>query len=77
MDGEPRATFTFGTTHHALWAEGIAAERRIPAEIVPAPAEANAKCNLALETLAEDAARLAGELRAASVPHERFRPAPG
>jgi hypothetical protein len=77
MDREARATFTFGTTHHALWAEEIAAERLIPAEIVPAPAAAHAKCNLALETLAEDAARLTDELRAAGVPHERFEAAPG
>lgn len=43
--------FTFDTTHHALWAEDVANERRIPAEVIPAPAESNAKCALALRTL--------------------------
>ena len=46
--------FTFDTTHHALWAEEVAGERAIPAEVVPAPAEAGARCNLALETLPDD-----------------------
>ena len=40
--------FTFDTTHMALWAEDTARERSIPAEIVPAPPEAKAKCGLAL-----------------------------
>ncbi len=59
--------FTFDTTHHALWAEEIAREAGIPAEIVPAPAGIRARCDLALEALAEDEERLAGELRAAGV----------
>ncbi|MBV9107865.1 MAG: DUF3343 domain-containing protein, partial [Gemmatimonadetes bacterium] len=50
--------FTFDTTHHALWAEEVARERGIPAEVVPAPAAAHARCNLALETLPGDADRL-------------------
>ncbi len=40
--------FTFETTHMALWAEDTARERNVPAEIVPAPPEAKAKCGLAL-----------------------------
>jgi hypothetical protein len=51
--------FTFDTTHHALWAEEIAREAGIPAEVVPAPPAARARCNLALETLPEEAERLA------------------
>ena len=54
--------FTFETTHHALWAEEVAREREIPAEVVPAPAEAHARCNLAIETLPEDVERLATAL---------------
>lgn len=42
--------FTFDTTHYALWAEDIAGVRAIPAEVIPAPAESNAKCSLALRT---------------------------
>lgn len=43
--------FSFETTHMALWAEEVARDRRIPAEVIPAPAGAQGKCNLALETL--------------------------
>ena len=57
-----RLVFTFDTTHHALWAEEIARERSIPAEAIPAPAAANAKCSLALETLPGDVDRLSGAL---------------
>lgn len=61
--------FTFDTTHHALWAEEVAAEHEIPAEVVPAPPAARARCNLALESLPEDGARLADALRREGVPH--------
>ena len=57
-----RLVFTFDTTHHALWAEEIARERSIPAEAIPAPAAANAKCSLALETLPGDVERLSRAL---------------
>jgi hypothetical protein len=57
-----RRIFTFDTTHHALWAEEIARERDIPAEAIPAPAEAHARCSLALETLPADVARLSDAL---------------
>ena len=46
-------TFVFDTTHHAIWAEEVAAEHHIPAEVIPAPHGAGAKCNLALRTLPE------------------------
>jgi hypothetical protein len=61
------ALFTFDTTHHALWAEQIAVERRLAAQVVPAPADADAKCDLALEVEADDAAALAAALDAAGV----------
>jgi len=57
-----RRIFTFDTTHHALWAEEIARERDIPAEAIPAPAAAHAKCSLALETLPGDVDRLSAAL---------------
>ncbi|HEX2205794.1 MAG TPA: DUF3343 domain-containing protein [Longimicrobium sp.] len=60
--------FTFDTTHHALWAEEVARENDIPAEVVPAPPAAHARCNLALETLPEDVDRLGGVLAAEGVP---------
>lgn len=68
--------FTFETTHHALWAEEVAAEAGIPAEVVPAPPGANARCSLALATFAGEVDRLAGELEGAGVPFRLFAPPP-
>ena len=68
------AVFTFDTTHHALWAEEVAREAGIPAEVVPAPPAARARCNLALETLPDEVERLADALVAAGVAHARWPP---
>ena len=65
---------TFDTTHHALWAEEVAREREIPAEVIPAPAAAHARCNLALETLREDLDRLRAALGAEGVPFAVYAP---
>ena len=65
---------TFDTTHHALWAEEVARDAGIPAEVIPAPPAARARCNLALETLPEDAARLADVLTVEGVPHALWAP---
>ncbi len=67
--------FTFDTTHHALWAEEVAGEAGIPAEVVPAPPEAGARCNLALETLPGEVDALRAALEAAGVPHRIHSPA--
>lgn len=64
--------FTFDTTHHALWAEEVAREREIPAEVIPAPPAAHARCNLALETLPEDVDALAGALSGEGVPFSLY-----
>jgi hypothetical protein len=66
------ALFTFDTTHHALWAEEIAREEEIPAQVVPAPPAARARCNLALECFEEDAPRLSLALDAAGVAFGRY-----
>jgi hypothetical protein len=42
--------YLFETTHQAMWAEEVAREQGIPAEVVGAPADAKAKCGLALRT---------------------------
>ncbi|MDR0786721.1 MAG: DUF3343 domain-containing protein [Gemmatimonadota bacterium] len=68
-----RCCFTFDTTHHALWAEEVANERRIPTEIIPAPAGAHARCNLALLTLEDDIETLTGALKETGVPFSLFR----
>lgn len=65
---------TFATTHHALWAEELARTHGVPAEIVPAPAEANARCGLALQTLPDELDRLCALLRAEAVPFAVHRP---
>lgn len=57
----------FDTTHHALWAEEVARELGLAVEIVPAPAESSAGCDLALETLTEDLPGLAAALRERSI----------
>lgn len=62
-----RSMLTFDTTHHALWAEDVARESGIPAEIVPAPPAAHARCDLALEYFVEDGERLRQALRAEGV----------
>jgi hypothetical protein len=66
--------FVFETTHHALWAEEVARDGGIPAEVIPAPPAARARCNLALETLPEDSGRLALLLHAQGVPHALWPP---
>lgn len=50
MSGD-QAWFVFDSTNAALWAEEVARDRGIPAEVVPAPADSAAKCDLALVTL--------------------------
>jgi hypothetical protein len=63
---------TFDTTHHALLAEQVALENGLAAQVTPAPAEAAAKCDLALEYLPEEESRLLALLDAAGVRYARF-----
>lgn len=69
-----RATLVFDTTTAALWAEEVARNSGIPVEIVPAPADAAAKCDLALETLVTHVEELMTALGAQGVPHRRWSP---
>lgn len=69
-----RTIFTFDTTHHALWAEEIAREMGIAHEVVPAPPEANARCNIALETLQSDAYALGREMDSFRLPYRIHDP---
>lgn len=59
---------TFDTTHHALWAEEIATRLLLGIEIIPAPADSGAKCDLAIEYLRDDEAALIAALQAEAVP---------
>ncbi|WP_420124928.1 DUF3343 domain-containing protein [Longimicrobium sp.] len=67
-----RKVFTFDTTHHALWAEEVAGTRGIPVDVIPAPPAARARCNLALETLPEEAEALAEALEEEGVAFGRW-----
>jgi hypothetical protein len=49
--GSDGCIYLFETTHQAMWAEDVAREQGIPAEVVGAPADAKAKCGLALRTV--------------------------
>ena len=64
----PTLLYLFDTTTAAMWAEDVAEERSIPAEVVPAPPEAKSKCGLALRTLSRHAALLEEALREEGVP---------
>ncbi len=66
----------FDTTHHALWAEEIAREKGIAVDVVPAPAAAGAKCDLALSFLGEDEIVLLAELDAVGVAYRLYEAAP-
>lgn len=65
------ALFTFETTHLAMWAEDVARERGVPAEVVPAPPAARAKCGLALQTLVDRAEELEGAMRDEGIEFQR------
>lgn len=69
--GAPRhTTFVFDTTNAALWAEEVAKGAGIAVEIVPAPVDSHATCDLALITLPASAPALCVTLSVAGV---RFR----
>jgi hypothetical protein len=46
----PHDCFLFDSSQAALWAEEVARDAAVPAEVVPAPADSDAKCDLALIT---------------------------
>lgn len=55
--------YLFDTTNLTMWAEDVAREREIPAEVVPAPPAAEDKCGLAIRTLAGHAEALEAAMR--------------
>lgn len=69
------ALLLFDTTHHALWAEQVAVERGIPVQVVPAPAGAVARCDLALECRDTELDGLLSALREVGVPCRPHRAA--
>lgn len=71
--GRVNPIILFDTTHHALWAEQVARERGLAAQVVPAPVGADALCDLALETLPEDVDALTAALGEAGVEFRLYR----
>lgn len=55
-------TFVFETTHHAMWAEDVARDQTIPAQVVPAPPDGGGRCGVALRTPSNRAKELAQAL---------------
>lgn len=55
----------------------MAEARGIPCEVVPAPSDSDAGCDLALVTLPARAEELAAALRDEGVPHGRWPPGDG
>ena len=74
MSGERHPTLIFDSTNAALWAEEVASDHAIPVEVIPAPSDAAAKCDLALITLAAHLAALEDALTSAGVPYRRWPP---
>ncbi len=63
------SVFTFDTTHHAMWAEDVAREQAIAAEVVPAPPDGGAKCGAALRVDRRQREELAAALGSEGIPH--------
>ena len=63
---------TFETTHHALWAEQVAAEKGLGVQVVSAPKESNSLCGMALESLPEDLPALTAALDEAGIVYKLF-----
>lgn len=70
---EGTVLLVFDSANAVLWAEEVADDVGVPVEVVPAPADSAAKCDLALLTTLARAPELQHALAAEGVP---FRPWP-
>jgi hypothetical protein len=70
-DGGP-VWFFFAGTDHVLWAEEVARERGIPAEVVPTPKGIRRRCRLSLRTVAAQARELEEALRQEEIEFRRY-----
>lgn len=73
MTPSPPRTFLFDSTNAALWAEEVVRGAGIPVEVVPAPADSDARCDLALVTTEAHADRLSATLVGEGVPFRLWR----
>lgn len=69
MNDDRFLTFLFDTTDQAVWAEDVARERGIPAEVVSAPAWAEDKCGMALRTFRARAPELGEAFGEEGIPY--------
>jgi hypothetical protein len=67
-------TYVFDSTNGALWAEEVARSAEIPVEVVPAPPDSGALCDLALSVRSVDGPALEEVLRHEGVPFRSWRP---
>jgi hypothetical protein len=65
--------YLFETTHQAMWAEEVARESRIAAEIVAAPADARARCGLALQTTRDGCESLSAAMEAEGIEFRLYK----
>lgn len=63
---------TFDSTHYALLAESLAREHGLAADVVPAPPDSGAACDLAIEYLVDEEERLLEVLRVGGVEFRRY-----
>ncbi|HSG09038.1 MAG TPA: DUF3343 domain-containing protein [Longimicrobiales bacterium] len=62
----------FDSSNAVLWAEEVAEDVGVPVEVVPAPAESRAKCDLALIASEAVASKLETALTEEGVPFRRW-----
>lgn len=74
MTPEALHTYVFDSTQAALWAEEVAREHGVPVEVVPAPADSDAKCDLAVVTPISHGGALDRYLSEAGVPFRLWIP---
>ncbi|TVP58726.1 MAG: DUF3343 domain-containing protein [Gemmatimonadales bacterium] len=69
---ELAVTYTFPSSHHALWAEDVAREMDIAVEMGSAPAESRSKCGLALRVGGAQVEELETAFRTEGIDFQRW-----
>ena len=69
--------YLFPSGTEVLWAEEVAKEADLPAEVVPSPSDSEDLCGLALQVFCRDATRLEDLMRGEGISYQRHGPAGG